>query len=95
MLNKLGLKCDIVENGIQAIFNTQKNNYDIIFMDINMPEKGGIEVTKNIRECHFLGKIIAMTANDNIDNYQQLGFNSLITKPFSINSIKSALSNVV
>lgn len=64
MIEKLGHHCDQSENGYDAIEQSRKNDYDLIFMDVQMPEIDGVETTKKIRE---IGKknipIIALTAN--------------------------------
>ncbi len=64
-LNKLNIKADHAENGNDAIKSCTENFYDLVFMDVYMPGKDGIEATKEIRL--MLGAsaptIIAITAN--------------------------------
>lgn len=78
------------ENGVVALDLLKKNNYSLIFMDIQMPLMDGIETTKRIREGHVKGKenipIIAMTAHalkDEKDKCFAAGMNDYLTKPFS------------
>jgi PAS domain S-box-containing protein len=65
MLKKMGYQCEVAENGLEAIQCLKQKNYDLIFMDMQMPEMDGITATKEIIKIH--GKkappIIAMTAN--------------------------------
>lgn len=82
------------ENGMVAIDLLTKNNYSLIFMDIQMPLMDGIETTKQIREGHIKGKenipIIAMTAHalkDEKDKCFAAGMNDYITKPFNPDDI--------
>jgi len=65
LLNKLGYTIDVTENGVKALEAVKKKKYDIIFMDIQMPEMDGFETTKQILKMFpkmNCPKIIAMTA---------------------------------
>jgi signal transduction histidine kinase/response regulator of citrate/malate metabolism len=84
---------DIADNGKIAIDKIEKNNYDIILMDIQMPEMDGIELTKYIR-THFGAKsktpIIALTAHaTSIEEKRCLdnGMNDYLSKPFDFNEL--------
>lgn len=77
---------DTAYNGVQAIEKAKSNNYDIILMDVRMPEMDGLQATSYIRnELKISVPIIALTANaikgDN-DACFQVGMNDYITKPF-------------
>ncbi len=83
------LQIDTAENGKEAIEMAGKLLYDIILMDIQMPEMNGIEATQYIRNKmdapYSEVKIIAMTANvmqDDIKQYLAVGMNEYIGKPF-------------
>lgn len=73
-------------NGRQAIEILEKERFDLILMDIQMPEMDGVEATKYIRNVLKLDTpIIALTANafkHDIDLYLSIGMNDFITKPF-------------
>jgi PAS domain S-box-containing protein len=77
---------DIAENGIAAVEMVKKNRYDIIFMDKQMPEMGGVEATKIIRgDLKLDVPIIALTAAALAGSKEQAlesGMNDYITKPF-------------
>lgn len=81
-------KCIVTEanNGLEAINILKKDSFDIILMDVQMPEMGGIEATKIIREdLHINTPIIALTANafkSEIDSCREAGMNDYVTKPF-------------
>lgn len=89
------------QNGKEAIEILQKQNIDLILMDIEMPVMNGIETTKYIRERMPVPKrdvpIIAITAhnpNDFFEEFSTVGFNQLMTKPYSIEKIKKALVQI-
>lgn len=74
------------ENGIEALEILKLQNFDVILMDIQMPEMDGIEATKIIRnEFKLKTPIIALTANafkTEIENCKKAGMNDYVTKPF-------------
>ena len=86
VLTKMGYSPELAENGLEAISKQRQGNYDIIFMDVQMPEMDGLEATKTIRSQ--LGTqpiIIAMTANamqGDRDDCLGAGMNDYICKPF-------------
>ncbi|MFN2395852.1 MAG: response regulator, partial [Bacteroidales bacterium] len=91
ILDKFGVKTDFSNSGISAMKKFKKGRYDIIFLDINMPDYNGIEITKKIRnieedlEGHQKTMIIAMTANamkKQVETYMQSGIDSIILKPY-------------
>jgi signal transduction histidine kinase/CheY-like chemotaxis protein len=87
MLTKAGYQLDMVENGKQAVekFTANPECYDLIFMDIQMPEMDGREATKMIRAKGFDRiPIIAMTAESMKGDYEkclEAGMNDYISKP--------------
>jgi CheY-like chemotaxis protein len=87
ILNKHNIYPDEAINGLEAIKKLQSTTpYDIIFMDIQMPEMDGLEATQYIRKQLNLSlPIIALTANavkEELDYYISEGLNDYITKPF-------------
>ncbi|HDT11657.1 MAG TPA: response regulator, partial [bacterium] len=87
MLSKAGYTVDIANNGREAVdlFMLDQNKYDLIFMDINMPELNGLEAAREIRRKGFKHvPIIALTAaalKEDRDRCLQAGMNDYITKP--------------
>lgn len=84
-------KCQVTEaeNGLEAIEALKKENFDIVLMDIQMPELDGIEATSIIRnELKLKTPIIALTANafkSEIEKCYAAGINDYVTKPFDEN----------
>ncbi|MEN9446533.1 MAG: hypothetical protein RL728_1045, partial [Bacteroidota bacterium] len=73
-------------NGLEALELLKNETFDLILMDIQMPEMDGVEATKIIRnELKITIPIIALTANvfkQDIDSYLAVGMNDFIIKPF-------------
>ncbi|NLD93962.1 MAG: response regulator [Fibrobacter sp.] len=95
IFEKIGITVDIVSNGIEAIEVLEKKKYDLVFMDIHMPEMDGIQATRIIRNpaptsLNSSIPIIAITAsamNSDREECRNAGMNDFISKPFSINAI--------
>jgi PAS domain S-box-containing protein len=85
-LHYYNCKITEAENGVEAIEILKTEKFDIILMDVQMPQMGGIEATEIIRnELHILTPIIAFTANafkTEIVKCKQAGMNDYVTKPF-------------
>ena len=88
-----------VENGEEAIRVLEKEKIDLIFMDIEMPVMNGIETTIHIRnKMPFPTNalpIIALTAHNPeifFEDFKDVGFDELITKPYSVEKIKAKIN---
>jgi signal transduction histidine kinase/ActR/RegA family two-component response regulator len=85
LIEKLGMQCELAENGQKALELVQKNKYDFILMDMNMPIMDGIEAAKAIRKLDIKQPtIIALTANAfETDKKQCLkaGMDDFLSKP--------------
>jgi PAS domain S-box-containing protein len=94
IFSNLGYKIDIARNGNEAIENVKKTNYDIVFMDLVMPERDGIQATVEIRGLGYMMPIVAMTATASSKSKAKAissGMNDYIVKPVKIDSIRSIL----
>lgn len=101
MLEKLGLKSDTAENGQLAVEKQQQQQYDLIFMDWEMPVLDGIEATKQIRQQTKSSEqspwIIALTANASIrykDICIEAGMNDYLAKPIAIDDLAARLKSL-
>ncbi|WP_281615132.1 response regulator [Flammeovirga sp. SubArs3] len=92
------LNIDIADNGKIAIEKLKKKNYDVILMDIQMPEMDGIETTQYVRNKLQIGTpIIALTANamkSDLDSYREKGMEACVTKPFQQDDLQRELSKI-
>ncbi len=102
MLKDSGLVVDSAVNGLKAIEALKQQDYDLILMDIEMPDMDGFEATRTIREQMGLAcvPIVAMTAHafsSGIKTGQEVGMNGYLTKPITkrrlIDTINQHLSH--
>ncbi|ETN94509.1 Signal transduction histidine kinase [Zhouia amylolytica] len=90
-IERFGIKDpDVAKNGHVAIEMARSNRYDLIFMDIHMPELDGFDATRFIREFDSNVIIFGLSANvtkEAIDEAISVGMNDYITKPFSLKKL--------
>lgn len=91
ILGKLGYDPDIAENGKEVLEEVSKTNYDVILMDVQMPEMDGLEATRMIRVClETQPVIIAMTANAMQGDREEClknGMDDYISKPVNLEEL--------
>jgi len=92
-LKHLGYDADEATSGQEALTALETKEFDLIFMDIQMPEMDGIEATRRIRARHPDRNlaIIALTADGDRAACLAAGMNDHMTKPISIKSLKSKI----
>ncbi|MEX0811122.1 MAG: response regulator [Chitinophagales bacterium] len=88
MVENLGYKIDIVEDGVEVISAIKNKDYDLIFMDMQMPQKDGVQTSMEIRQLKLENEplIIALTANVMPEDKQKCldaGMNDFLAKPVS------------
>lgn len=84
-LKKWGIAFDIVENGLRAVESARAEAYDLVLMDLQMPEMDGFTATQRIREFAPELPIIALTASAMLevkDRVYQVGMSDFVSKPF-------------
>jgi len=96
LLEKLGHSVTLAENGLQAVMAIEKSSYDLILMDVQMPEMGGFEATAIIRTKEKkLGKhtpIVAMTAYALLGDREkclEAGMDEYLVKPINVQKLKA------
>lgn len=99
-LERMGYRADVAANGLEALQALERQVYDVILMDIQMPEMDGLEATRHIRHNlprHKQPRIIAMTAyalRGDRQKFLEAGLDDYISKPIQIEQLSTALWNV-
>ncbi len=98
MLQRLGYQSDVVENGRLAVEAVERQAYDVIFMDVQMPELDGLEATRRIKARTGPAPwIIALTAHALEEDRKQClaaGMNDFLSKPVQLAELTAALDRV-
>jgi PAS domain S-box-containing protein len=96
-LEKKGYRCDIAANGLEALEQMKKRDYDLILMDCNMPEMDGYEATREIRKRQQGGTrtpIVALTANIQEGDEEKCyaaGMDGYLGKPLKVRALYEML----
>ena len=102
-LAKLGYQADCAVNGVEVLKALNQKSYDLILMDVQMPEMDGLEATRQIRQMEAAReggdranqiKIIAMTANvmtEDRETCLEVGMDDFISKPVRIDALEKML----
>jgi len=103
-LKQLGYTCDIAQNGQEAYDMHIANQYDIIFMDMQMPEKDGLEATAMIRNYEkentnfpvaYIAAVTANSLNKGKNDCITSGMNNFLSKPFSEKELLTILEEAL
>jgi CheY-like chemotaxis protein len=102
-LEKLGHTTDLAENGKIAVEMFAKKEYDLVLMDMFMPEMDGLEATRLIRQFEagnpgrnpvHICAITANTSQEDEEKCYQAGMNSYISKPFRLEELVKVLNHI-
>jgi signal transduction histidine kinase/DNA-binding response OmpR family regulator len=97
LLSQMGYRADLASNGIEAIESVARQTYDVVLMDVQMPEMDGLEATRRIVARWPAGdrpRIVAMTANAMQGDREQClaaGMDDYVTKPIRVDALVQAL----
>jgi signal transduction histidine kinase/DNA-binding response OmpR family regulator len=96
ILEQMGYRADVASNGIEAVESIERQIYDVILMDVQMPDMDGLDATRSIRRLANVTQphIIAMTANAMEGDREMCiaaGMNDYISKPIRVNELVQAL----
>ncbi|MDX1326936.1 MAG: response regulator, partial [Arenibacter sp.] len=95
-MDNFGVHSSCVSNGKEAVKAVANGEYDLVFMDVHMPEMDGFEATKEIRKTNKDIVIIGFSADvtkETIQGAKDVGMNDYFTKPMSFDKLKQNLSN--
>jgi CheY-like chemotaxis protein len=100
LLQQMGYRADLASNGLEAMESVQRQTYDVVLMDVQMPEMDGLDATRAICarwSADERPRIIAMTANamqGDRDMCLSAGMDDYVTKPIRVDALVAALSQV-
>jgi len=100
LLQQMGYRADLASNGVEAIESVQRQTYDVVLMDVQMPEMDGLEASKAIAArwgARERPRIVAMTANamqGDRDLCIAAGMDDYVTKPIRVDALVEALTRV-
>jgi CheY-like chemotaxis protein len=101
ILQQMGYRADLASNGIEAIECVARQPYDVVLMDVQMPEMDGLQASRHIVARWPNGdrpRIIAMTANamqGDREDCLAAGMDDYVTKPIRVDALVQALNNSV
>ena len=99
-LYQIGFTCLEAENGNQAITLIQQTTLNLVIADVNMPEKNGLELLKDIRaddNMKDLPVVLTMLEpfEDLVSDAKKLGMNDYLVKPFDVFTLSKTLDKVI
>jgi CheY-like chemotaxis protein len=100
LLERMGYRADVVANGLEVLEALQRQSYDVILMDVQMPEMDGLEASRVIHEdwpIEDRPHIVALTANamqGDREECMAAGMDDYLTKPIQIKALQEALERV-
>jgi len=100
LLQQMGYRADLASNGIEAIECVARQTYDVVLMDVQMPEMDGLEASRQITArwpAAQRPRIVAMTANAMQGDREMCiaaGMDDYVTKPIRVDALVAALSQV-
>jgi len=100
LLQQMGYRADLASNGIEAIECVERQPYDVVLMDVQMPEMDGLEASRRITAkwpAHARPRIVAMTANAMQGDREEClaaGMDDYVTKPIRVDALVQALTSV-
>jgi CheY-like chemotaxis protein len=99
LLSQMGYRADVAASGVEAIEAVQRQPYDVVLMDVQMPEMDGLEATREIRRRwsdEARPRIVAMTANAMQGDREEClaaGMDDYLTKPIRVDALVGALAH--
>jgi CheY-like chemotaxis protein len=99
LLQQMGYRADVASNGLEAIESVERQTYDVVLMDVQMPEMDGLEASRRITlkwKPEERPRIVAMTANAMQGDREMClaaGMDDYVTKPIRVEALVEALGN--
>jgi len=94
LLSQMGYRADLASNGIEALDAVARQTYDVILMDVQMPEMDGLAASRRLNQLPQRPRIVAMTANAMQGDREAClaaGMDDYVTKPIRVEALVAAL----
>jgi CheY-like chemotaxis protein len=95
-------KPEIANNGLEALAKLRSNRYDVVLLDISMPDMSGFEVAHTVRsnreeygDSHYIVAVTANAMSGDKEECLRSGMNDYLAKPFTIRQMRDALERVI
>ncbi len=100
ILSRLGYNTVISNSGDEAIKQYKENEFDLVLLDVLMPERNGFEIAKELRKQNPDQKIVMVTGlgEDAVENQalsEKIGIYTVLSKPFSFEKVKTILHSLL
>ena len=98
MLEQMGHRPELADNGVEAVEATQRQSYDLVFMDLQMPELNGLDATRQIRDLDGVAspQIVALTAGafeETREKCLEAGMDDYLAKPVRLEDLRPVLAD--
>jgi len=101
LLKRLGCSADVADNGREAFEACQRSHYDVVFMDVHMPEMDGFESTQHIRQFvrpvqqPYIIALTAAASRMDEERCLEVGMDAYLSKPVKVPQLKAALGDAI
>jgi signal transduction histidine kinase/DNA-binding NarL/FixJ family response regulator len=97
-LHGMGMTCEVVEDGAQAVQAALAGSFDLVLMDIQMPVMNGVRATEVLRGAGYARPIVALTANvmpEDVQRYARAGCDATVAKPINMAELVETLARLL
>lgn len=97
-LTSVGYDVEVINDSTEAVKRLQNEFYDLILLDLKMPDVDGFEILKGLKSKDYPGKIIVMTAYADVENAvlaKKLGANDFLSKPYDLDELLITIQKVL
>lgn len=97
-LSSVGYQVEVINDSTEAVGRLNNEFYDLILLDLKMPEVDGFEILKELRTKGYPGKIIVLTAYADVENAVQakkLGADDFLSKPYDLDELLITIQKVL
>ncbi len=97
-LTSVGYDVEVINDSTEAFKRLQSEFYDLILLDLKMPEVDGFQILKGLKSKDYPGKIIVMTAYADVENAvlaKKLGADDFLSKPYDLDELLITIQKVL